>query len=474
MIAALQDGALSFETIVCAVQSAISDYHLATHGPTGDKHSYDCEMCVVATFPGTAIYEMKGKMYRVGYAIEGTTAMIEGEPTEVLFTAVPGERAEAKEPPTPEPTKKDDVPAIVQEEMQTLLEMKPAGLLSAAKLDRENRIIRDTVLITKLSSNGGGRVYEPLALQQIARLAEGMPAYLNHTTPDKAFKARPVEEMLGKHKNVRYDAANDRVLSDLHILEHQADFVFSVAQDLGDQVGNSVVSKGQVVMEGGKEHVKQIVALRSGDLVSDPATTRGLFEHMETWRQNHPTSKESDDMDTPKLTVATILEAVRADAVFAEHVKRGVAEVELKQLTEANEKLGAANVQIKTLTDEKTQLTADLAEAKKVIDGYKSAEAVAKKRDKMVAVLAEHGLGKKYAKTEGAISDVFRSQLMEADEDKWAAIMDAHLASLDAVLGAKPPAQAPESKPKIVQESKDGPLPEGTHSRLFAALGGAR
>lgn len=471
MIAALQDGALSFETIVCAVQSAVSDYHLAAHGPAGDKHSYDCEMCVVATFPGTVIYEMKGKMYRVGYSIEGTTAMLDGEPAEVIFTAVPGERAEAKEAP-PVVEDKKPAPATVQESMTTLLEMKPAGLLREAKLDREARVIRDTVLITANSSNGGGRVYEPLALQQIARLAEGMPAYLNHTTPDKAFKARPVEELIGKHKNVRYDADNQRVLSDLHIVEHQAPFVFSVAQDLGDQVGNSVVSRGQVVMEGGKEHVKQIVAIRSGDLVSDPATTKGLFEHLETWRQNHPIPPKESDMEKP--TLATIMEAVRADAVFADHVKRGVAEVELKQLGEAQGEIVKLKGEVKALGEDKTKLEADLAEAKREVDGFKSAKAVADKQSRMVTALAEHALGKKYSKTEGAISDVFRGQLMEAAEDKWSGIMDAHLASLDAVLAAKPAGQQPQSTPKepVVQESADGSLPEGAHARLFSAFAG--
>jgi len=80
--------------------------------------------------------------------------------------------------------------------------------------------------------------------------------------------------------NIRYDAATGRVTSDLHLLDHQAPWVFSLAERLGDQVGNSLVSKGLVRMEGDTEVVDSIAACRSGDLVSDPASTRGLFESL--------------------------------------------------------------------------------------------------------------------------------------------------------------------------------------------------
>ena len=71
-----------------------------------------------------------------------------------------------------------------------------------------------------------------------------------------------------------------RVTSDLHLLDHQAPWVFSLAERMGDQVGNSLVSKGLVRMEGDTEVVDSIAACRSGDLVSDPASTRGLFESL--------------------------------------------------------------------------------------------------------------------------------------------------------------------------------------------------
>src|SRR4029079_18506393 len=102
--------------------------------------------------------------------------------------------------------------------------------------------------------------------------------YANHVSPELAFKPRDVKDLIGRHVNVRYDAPTGSVKSDLQLLEHHAPWVFSLAERLGDQVGNSLVSKGLVRMEGDTEVVDEIVALRSGDLVRDPASTRGLFE----------------------------------------------------------------------------------------------------------------------------------------------------------------------------------------------------
>jgi hypothetical protein len=163
-----------------------------------------------------------------------------------------------------------------------LIETGSAGSLNTGKLNRGANIISGCTLITRNSVNGGrgGRKYSDQALQQIASMAEGLPAYVNHVKPEDAFKARDVKDLIGKHMNVRYDAATGRVTSDLHLLDHQAPWVFSLAERMGDQVGNSLVSKGLVRMEGDTEVVDSIAACRSGDLVSDPASTRGLFESL--------------------------------------------------------------------------------------------------------------------------------------------------------------------------------------------------
>jgi hypothetical protein len=75
-----------------------------------------------------------------------------------------------------------------------------------ARLNRALNVIEGTVLITSHSVNGGkgGRRYSDTALKQIAAMAEGLPAYLNHVPADRAFKPRDVKDLVGVHRNVRY------------------------------------------------------------------------------------------------------------------------------------------------------------------------------------------------------------------------------------------------------------------------------
>lgn len=153
-----------------------------------------------------------------------------------------------------------------------------------ARLNRALNVIEGTVLITSRSANGGkgGRRYSDTALRQIAAMAEGLPAFLNHVSPEMAFKPRDVKDLVGVHRNVRYFPHEGRVVSNLHVAEHQASLVFGLADTLGGVIGNSLVSRGRVRREGDLEVVDEIQQLRSADLVSDPAATKGLFESRET------------------------------------------------------------------------------------------------------------------------------------------------------------------------------------------------
>jgi len=182
-----------------------------------------------------------------------------------------------------------------------IVESGPAGSIRSGKINRDAHLIQDTTLISAHSSNGAGgrgRKYSARALRQIAAMAEGLPAYLNHTTPDLAFKPRPVQDLIGRHVNVRYDPASGKVLSDLLLVAHHAPMVFELAERMGDQVGNSLVSKGLVRMESdGTETVDEIVQLRSGDLVSDPASTRGLWESLTEARHEGPLAEEPESLD---------------------------------------------------------------------------------------------------------------------------------------------------------------------------------
>jgi hypothetical protein len=159
-----------------------------------------------------------------------------------------------------------------------------AGL---ARLNRALNIIEGVTLIRAQSANGGpgGRRYSDTALRQIAAMAEGLPAYLNHVAKDQAFKPRDVKDLAGVHRNARYFPTEGKIITDLHVAAHQAPLVFGLAETLGGVIGNSLVSRGAVRMEGDVEVVEDILVVRSADLVSDPATTKGLFESRERFTQ---------------------------------------------------------------------------------------------------------------------------------------------------------------------------------------------
>jgi len=328
-------------------------------------------------------------------------------------------------------------------------------------LDREARVIRGTVLITADSVNGvGGRKYTDKALRQIAQMSEGIPAYANHVAKDLAFKARPVEDLIGRHRNVRYDAAQHRVTSDLHLAEHQAPWVFSLVDELSDVAGNSLVSKGLVRMEGNTEIVEEILAVRSGDLVSDPGATRGLFEHREAWTDIHPIpTAKGEETTMEALKLKDIQEHLEKDAAHKAALKESLAGAELKSLTEAKASVEAENAKLKT----------ELVESKAKVSAFEAASASRAKAAKLDKVLVESDLGKKFGKNPHAITDEFKALLSDTAEDKWAALIEDRAKLLAEVKTSIGPRSAGKD-PAALVEGRDGLVPEGSHERLRRAL----
>jgi hypothetical protein len=209
-----------------------------------------------------------------------------------------------------------------------------------ARLNRALNVIEGTTLIRAHSVNGagkGGRRYSDTALRQIAAMAEGLPAYLNHVSPDMAFKPRDVKDLIGVHRNIRFFPNEGKVMSDLHVAEHQAPLVFGLAEKLGDVIGNSLVSRGAVRMENGTEIVEEILLLRSADLVSDPAATKGLFEQRETGA-----TQALDDVHTRLHCAFTglpyVAPAERTQvATLAEALRRGEPITDALRLVEATD-----------------------------------------------------------------------------------------------------------------------------------------
>jgi hypothetical protein len=468
-VAAMDGDAPSFETVCAAVAGALTAKHQRMHRAPESPcyvtdHSYDCAMRPVATFPSSVIYEMLGRLYQASYTMNGAEATVADDDAEVVLTPKPA-------------------PASDMAEAVDLWEPRPLVTLREAQadLDRTGGVIRNTVMINSVSANGprGKRMYTAKALKTIAEMSEGLPAYLNHVRDrSEAFRPRDVRDLIGKHRNVRYEANRGRVVSDLYIAEHMRDMVFSMAETLGDVIGNSVVSRGSVHMEGENEMVDEVVAVRSCDLVSDPATTKGLYEHREAWQREHPTSPKPSggaSMDFKQLfedvkglnpaspEFKLLLEQVAGAALKEAHDNT---DKEKALRAKAEQALAEATTAHKTTLDAKEK---ELTEVRAKVDTFEAAQKTAEKRTRLQKVLGESDLKKRHGKNTAAITEKFTGLLMEAAEDAWAELIEERCAALDGAVGQVPGNGRPQSTGKDTQTlTEDGVVnvPDGTHARL--------
>ena len=142
-----------------------------------------------------------------------------------------------------------------------------------AIFEKTDNTIRNICLISVSSRNN--RVYTDRALNNIVELARGVKVFADH--PVKG-QIRSVRDLIGKISAPR--RAGDKIYGDLKVLSNQ-DWVFDIAKQMPEIVGMSIVARGKISPEKdqkGREQVESVLALKSIDLVSEPATTNSLFE----------------------------------------------------------------------------------------------------------------------------------------------------------------------------------------------------
>jgi hypothetical protein len=148
---------------------------------------------------------------------------------------------------------------------------------SGRRVDFERGIIRDVKVLGRRSRNG--RVYSDRALQQARTLYEGAPVYLDHPDRRSPDADRPIASKFGHLKNVRL--APDGIRADLVFLKKHplAESICEAAERMPGQLGLSHNAEGRVTEDrDGNTIVDSVEAVRSVDLVTNPATNRGLFE----------------------------------------------------------------------------------------------------------------------------------------------------------------------------------------------------
>lgn len=192
-------------------------------------------------------------------------------------------------------------------------------------------IIENMAVIGPKSKNK--REYPTDTRKRALKLFEGAKAYANHPRKGEEDQARGISEAIGRHRNVYYDPATDMVRSNLHLSPTALvrDYIIPHAKANPSLIGNSINGGGKL-SESGK--VLEITKLASIDLVTDPATTSGLYEQVE---KDQPKQKGETHMATTKKE---ILEDKALTEELREHFREELeVELSVSGLQEQNEAL---------------------------------------------------------------------------------------------------------------------------------------
>ena len=223
------------------------------------------------------------------------------------------------------------------------------------KVDRGAGIIRGVKLLGLTSRNG--RRYRENALAEAVSLYEGAKVNINHPK-GHPLSPRDYQDRLGVIRGVMF-RAGDGLFGDLHFNPKHAlsEQLVWDAEHSPQNVGLSHNVLARTARDGDETVVEAITKVQSIDLVADPASTAGLFEHEARERQ----AASGDDIPaTMKWDELTLdhLQLHRPDLVR-----------ELRQAQESH-----------------------LEELRKQVDQLAAREATAQRRERIVELLEEHGL----------------------------------------------------------------------------------
>lgn len=189
--------------------------------------------------------------------------------------------------------------------------------VASTDVDRDAGVIRNVKLLGKSSRNG--RTYSDNALDQAVILFNGKPVYTNH---DPTLTVRDVEDQIGWIENVRRIGAE--VFGDFYLLltHPVAGKVLETAERNPRLLGFSLSGSGHLTdghLLGAADVVDELVEVSSLDLVTEPATTTGLFESQQ--QKEQPVTRRIREVlvGLPKSAGKTrLLEMVDAEVMSAE------------------------------------------------------------------------------------------------------------------------------------------------------------
>jgi len=154
------------------------------------------------------------------------------------------------------------------------------------RIDRRRGIINGVKILGLTSRNN--RRYPLETLTEAIPLYQNAKVNLNH--PDgNPTEPRRYQDRFGLVRNVRI-IENEGLFADFHFNPKHlyAEQLLWDAENAPENVGFSHNIEAEVVQENDTQIVQKILAVRSVDLVADPATTQGLFESCEQKEVTQP------------------------------------------------------------------------------------------------------------------------------------------------------------------------------------------
>jgi hypothetical protein len=251
------------------------------------------------------------------------------------------------------------------------------------RVDRAAGVIRGVKLLGLVSRNG--RRYRESALTDAVELYEGAKVNINHPK-GHPLSPRDYQDRLGVVRGVEFRAGQG-LFGDLHFNPNHtlSEQLVWDAEHAPQNLGMSHNVLARTKRDGDQTVVEAITKVQSIDLVADPATTSGLYEHAEPDSGNSGTAREA----VPTTWAALTLEQLRC------HRPELICEVER-----------AYESQLEQLRIQLDEMTAK--------------EQASRRRERVVQLLEEHGLPVPRqcdGSSGGIISDQFMQSLINAPNE---------------------------------------------------------
>jgi hypothetical protein len=295
------------------------------------------------------------------------------------------------------------------------------------RVDREAGIIRGVKLLGLASRNG--RRYRESALEGAVSLYEGAKVNINHPK-GHPLSPRDYQDRLGVVRGVEF-RAGEGLFGDLHFNPKHAlsEQLVWDAEHAPQNVGMSHNVLARTSRNGNDTIVEAITKVQSIDLVADPATTSGLYEHLQSQELRVKSQEPERGSSCPALDSRLL----SLDSLTLEHLRRHRPDL---------------------LREAEREFAPQLDELRRQLDEAVAHEQASQRRQRICELLQEHGLPLPASddSSRRIVSDEFVEALMRAvDEPAVRRLVRerAELVRCASRWTPEPPGRRPRSKDQI-------------------------